>query len=208
MENIFGYDNKFFELLGKITDIVILNVLFIISSLPIVTIGASLCATYTVAMQMVKDEETYIVKEFIKRFKSNFKQSTIIWLITMCIIGVLAIDFHLSDMIANSFIKNIFQYVFTIVGIMIMFVITYIFPIISKFDNTIKNSIRNSLLISIKYLPYTIIMVLMNLSFIILIFSLKNYWGYIIFFYITIGFGLVAYINSILLNKIFNRYIN
>ncbi len=52
MGNLFRYDNKFFEVLGKITDIVILNLLCIIACLPIITIGASITATYSVAMQM------------------------------------------------------------------------------------------------------------------------------------------------------------
>ena len=73
MDNLFEYDNKFFEVLGKITDIIILNLLCIISCLPIITIGASVTATYFVALQMVRNEETYIIREFIKRFKENFK---------------------------------------------------------------------------------------------------------------------------------------
>ena len=72
MDNLFEYDNKFFEVLGKITDIIILNLLCIISCLPIITIGASVTATYFVALQMVRNEETYIIREFIKRFKENF----------------------------------------------------------------------------------------------------------------------------------------
>ena len=55
MDNLFSFDNKFFEDLGKISDIVILNFLFIISCIPIITIGASVTATYSVAMKMTKD---------------------------------------------------------------------------------------------------------------------------------------------------------
>ena len=80
MGNLFRYDNKFFEVLGKITNIVILNLLCIVACLPIITIGASVTATYSVAMQMAKDKEPYIVKEFIKRFKENIKTSTIVWI--------------------------------------------------------------------------------------------------------------------------------
>ena len=90
MDNLFRYDNKFFEALGKISNIVILNLLCILSCLPIITIGASATATYFIAMQIVKDEESYIIKEFIKRFKENFIISTKIWIIMMIIGVVLA----------------------------------------------------------------------------------------------------------------------
>ena len=90
MDNLFRYDNKFFEALGKISNTVILNLLCIVSCIPIITIGASVTATYFVAMQIVKDEESYIIKEFIKRFKENFIISTKIWIIMMIIGVVLA----------------------------------------------------------------------------------------------------------------------
>ena len=99
MDNLFRYDNKFFEALGKISNIVILNLLCILSCLPIITIGASATATYFIAMQIVKDEESYIIKEFIKRFKENFIISTKIWIIMMIIGGVLCFDFYISKLI-------------------------------------------------------------------------------------------------------------
>lgn len=207
MDNLFGYDNKFYEILGRVTDIVVLNFLFIVSSIPIVTIGASLSAVYSVAMKMVKDEDVYIAKEYMKQFKENFKHSTTVWIFIMIIVSVLAIDFYISDMIYSEFIRNVFQYIFTIIGVILMFVITYVFPLVSKFENTIKNTIKNSILISIQNLPYTIIMVLVNLSPMIIMFLCRNYWGYVLFFYLVVGYGITAYINSIFLDKILNRYI-
>lgn len=208
MDNLFGYDNKFFEALGKITDIVILNFLFIVSCIPIITIGASLSATYSVAMKMVRDEETYIIKAYVKRFKENFKDSTIVWILIMVVGSVLAIDLYISDMISSEVTRKAFQFMFTLIGVILMFIITYVFPLISKFENTIKKTLKNSILISIQNLPYTIIMVLVNLSPMIIIFLFRSYWGYVLFFYTIIGYGAMAYINSILLDKILNRYVS
>ena len=108
MDNLFRYDNKFFEALGKISNTVILNLLCIVSCIPIITIGASVTATYFVAMQIVKDEESYIIKEFIKRFKENFIISTKIWIIMMIIGGVLCFDFYISKLIINEYIESYF----------------------------------------------------------------------------------------------------
>lgn len=207
MDNLFSYDNKFFEVLGKITDIVILNLLFIISCLPIITIGASITSTYYIAMKMIKDEETYIVKEFIKRFRENFKKSTIIWGIMLIIGGVLAFDFNMSRLILNESISKVLQVVFTMISMIYIFTLTYLFPLVSKFENSIKNTMINAILLSIQNLPYTIIMVVINLSPILLMYLFSSYWGQIIFFYIVIGFGVVAYINSIFFERIFNKII-
>lgn len=208
MGNLFRYDNKFFEVLGKITDIVILNLLCIVACLPIITIGASITATYSVAMQMAKDKEPYIVKEFIKRFKENFKASTIVWTVMLIIGGVLLFDFYISRLVLNESISKALQLVFTMISIIYIFTLTYVFPMISKFENTIKNTMINSTLISIQNLPYTLMMVALNLSPLLLINLFNIYWGQIIFFYTVIGFGIITYINSIFFEKIFNRFIN
>lgn len=208
MGNLFRYDNKFFEVLGKITDIVILNLLCIVACLPIITIGASITATYSVAMQMAKDKEPYIVKEFIKRLKENFKTSTIVWTVMLIIGGVLLFDFYISRLVLNESISKALQLVFTMISIIYIFTLTYVFPMISKFENTIKNTMINSILISIQNLPYTLMMVALNLSPLLLINLFNIYWGHIIFFYTVIGFGIITYINSIFFEKIFNRFIN
>lgn len=208
MDNLFSLDNKFFEILGKIADIVILNVLCIISCLPIITIGSSITATYSVTMKMIKDEETYIVKDFIKRFKENFKASTIIWSIMLIIGAVLAFDFYISKLILNESISNVLQLVFTMITIIYIFTLSYVFPIQSKFENTIRNTMINSIFISIQNLPCTIIIVVLNLSPLLLISLFINYWGQIIFFYTVIGFGIITYVNSIFFEKIFNKLID
>ena len=208
MINLFGIDNKFFETLEKISNIVILNFLYILFSIPIITIGASTTATYFVAMKIVENEEGYIFRTFIKNFKENFKISTIVWIIIMLVGGVLILDFHISNAIPNSSISNIFKLILTMVSIIIIFNITYVFPIICKFDNSIKNTIINATLISIQNLPYTIIMSLLNLIPIISILFFSNYLGYIAFFYIIIGYAVVSCINSFFLNNILNKYIN
>lgn len=207
MDNLFEYDNKFFEVLGKITDIIILNLLCIISCLPIITIGASVTATYFVALQMVRNEETYIIREFIKRFKENFIFSTKVWSIILIIGLVLSFDFYISRLILNEYMRITLQFILTIVSIIFIFLLTYVFPIISKFENTIKNTMINSILISIQHLPKTIFMVFINLSPIILTLILSNYWGHILFFYTVMGFASITYINSMFFNKIFEKYI-
>ena len=203
MENLFRYDSKFWEILEEITDIVILNFLFIICSIPIITIGASSCALYTVSLKKINEENISISKEFIRSFKSNFKISTLAWIFIIILAYILFLDFYISNLISIKFIGLGLKFISTLLTILLIFNITYLFPMISKFDNTLKNTIINSTIISIQYLPYTIIMSILNILWIVLLCLLFNSYHYILFFYIIIGFGIVSYINSIFLNKIF-----
>ena len=69
-------ENKILELLSRIIDLLLLNFLFIITSIPIFTIGASLCALYSVNLKMTRKEESYVIKDFFRSFRQNFRQAT------------------------------------------------------------------------------------------------------------------------------------
>ena len=69
-------ENKILELLSRIVDLLLLNFLFIITSIPIFTIGASLCALYSVNLKMTRKEESYVIKDFFRSFRQNFRQAT------------------------------------------------------------------------------------------------------------------------------------
>ena len=94
-----GNDSWIMRILTRIFDLIILNLLFIICSLPVITIGTSLSALYSVTLKMVRNEEGYIVRGFFKAYKENLKQSMIIWIPTALCGVFLYADFrilHLS----------------------------------------------------------------------------------------------------------------
>ena len=207
MGRIFNYEGKFFEALEKISDIIVLNFLFIISCIPIITIGASLTATYSVAMKATNDKNVYIGREFLKIFKENFKKSTIVWIILFVIGIFIGVDFYICRFIPSVIVSNSIRFICTLAAIILGFMIIYVFPLISKFENNIKNTMINSILISIQNLPYTLIMLVVSLLPIGSLILFSNYWGQIIFFDTVIAYGIVAYVNSIFLNKVLNKYV-
>ena len=77
---LFSMDGKFLETFNKITDLVTLNILWLLCCIPIITIGASTSALYQVTLQIAENRDSYITKEFFKAFRENFRQATIVWL--------------------------------------------------------------------------------------------------------------------------------
>ena len=75
-------NNSVVKFLNKMTDILVLNLLFIFTSLPVFTIGASLSAMYAVSLRSVRYGDGYVVKTYFKAFKQSFKQSTAAFLVT------------------------------------------------------------------------------------------------------------------------------
>ena len=81
--NILKPDSPVMDFISTVADLIILNLLFVICSIPIVTFGAAYSAKYYVAMKKIRGEETGTVVPFFKAFKRNFKQSTIVWIIML-----------------------------------------------------------------------------------------------------------------------------
>lgn len=131
-------DNPVWKYLGRVWDAIWLTMLWIVFSLPIVTIGASTTALFYVAQKIVKDEEGTIIKQFLEAFKSNFKQATIIWLILAAAGGVLGVNLWFYQQADTSFAK-MFMIVLIVFTYVYLMVAHYIFAVLARFDNSVKN---------------------------------------------------------------------
>jgi len=207
MGRIFNYDGPFLSTMSRMADLFWLNILFVVCCIPIFTIGAASTALYYVTLKMVKDEESYITKAFFKSFKDNFKQATAIWLIFVVIITIMISDLFIINggtfvnITMNGNISKVVLVAVGIIAIVVSFVMTYVFAILAQFDNTVKNTIKNSFLISVRHLPYTVLMIVITLIPLVLI-----YFDFRFLLLVVIMFSLVAYINSKFFKKIFVLY--
>lgn len=192
--------------MDHIGDLMILNVLFIVCSIPIITMGASITALYGVFLKKLREKDISVFKEFLNGFKIHFKKSTIVWLIILLAGGILVFDtWYLINSGKNAF----WNMIGIIVGGIIVFwkmIYCYVFPLISQSKYNIKEVFVNSIYMAIKYFPYTVIMVLFN-SIPFICFILGDYFSAMIApIYISIGFSVIAFINALLLRKIFKVY--
>lgn len=154
---IFSQNSGFVKFVNKALDIIFLNILWIVFSLPIVTIGASTCAAFSVTLKMVDDEEGYIGRSFVKAFKENFKQGSFMWLITApCIyLGYLIWQVVIkADDVNFLLILGAILYSAVVIAINI-----YPYPLIARYKNTLKNMIKNSVAICMTYFWRTILIV-------------------------------------------------
>ena len=199
MSEIFTTDNMAIRILNRIGDILILHFLWLLCSLPIVTIGASTTALYYTAMKAVKYEDGYVARRFFKSFKENFRQSTIIWLI-MLFAGFLC-GWYLSYSIETH--NSVLTMFSTILTCVYSFILIYVFPLQSKFDNKITVTIRNAFLLSVKNFPWTLLMIV-ALGLI----GLFSYFYTIVLFIVVIcGAGVYGYLTAFIFNRVFLPYL-
>lgn len=206
-ENLFNEDNIVWRAAGVIGDVVILNIVFILCCIPIVTIGASVTALYTVVLKQVKDKDGFAVKLFFKAFKNNFKQSTLIWLMMLAVGALLVGDWYLANAAELSFV-GILNYVFMFLGFCYLMILSYVFPIQSKFENRISATIMNSAMMSIAhFLPWTLLILLINILPLLIIWFEVNTFAFVVPVIISCGYAVIAYINSHIFQRIFAKYI-
>lgn len=199
MSEIFTTDNMAIRILNRIGDILILHFLWLLCSLPIVTIGASTTALYYTAMKAVKYEDGYVARRFFKSFKENFRQSTIIWLI-MLFAGFLC-GWYLSYSIETH--NSVLTMFSTILTCVYSFILIYVFPLQSKFDNKITVTIRNAFLLSVKNFPWTLLMIV-----VLGLIGLFSYFYTIVLFIVVIcGAGVYGYLTAFIFNRVFLPYL-
>ncbi len=144
MDRLFNMDNKFFTVMGRVADLIMLNVVFLICCLPIVTlIAVPPTALHYVTLKMTRNEESYIIRSFFKSFKQNFKQATVINLIMLAVAAILYMDLRIVGNIGGT-MSQVLYIVFFAFGILYMMVFLYIYPVLAKFYNSIKNTFRNA----------------------------------------------------------------
>jgi uncharacterized membrane protein YesL len=201
MGGFFSLDGKFFSVMSKVADLIILNIIFCLCCIPVITIGPALTALHYVTLKMVKNEESYIIKSFFKSFKDNFRQATVIWLILLAALGIIVGDIKIMLSWETTY-KVVFIVIFIFLLVIWSFTTIYIFPLLATFDNTIKQTFKNSLLMSIRHLPKTVLLFILTAFSMLLV-------GFVVPllpFWFLAGFSLLAFVNSIILRKIFQIY--
>ncbi|MBQ9360258.1 MAG: YesL family protein [Lachnospiraceae bacterium] len=210
MKGFFSYDSGFFRALDKLGSLFILNMLTLVCSIPFFTIGASFTALHYVTMKMVRDEETYVTKDFFKSFKQNFRQGTVIWLILFVIGSVLIFDYRLMAANSENFAgAHAFMILTMACAVFYLVELAYVFPVLAKFYNTVRQTMKNAILMGIRHFPKTAAILVIDVIFLVitLIALYRNGRSFLAPLYVCLGFAVPAYANSYIFVKIFDQYI-
>ena len=190
----------FFDRLGNI---IILNLLFLLTCLPIITIGAATVALYSNLLKMVRNEEGYLLPEYFRSFKNNFRQSTIVWSVILAI----GVAMGLNIMIVRQKTDTFSSFIFVVAMVILIFLYIlslYLFPNLAYFENSLKQTIKNAFLMSVLHFPYTLGMLVMVALAVVLSLYLNIFL--VILYWLVVGFAALAYGNSFFFRLIFDKY--
>lgn len=207
MGGIFRQDSKFTMALNRIVDVVVLNVIFLLTCIPIITIGASLTAMYGVTLKWAKHEEPYVVRTFFRIWKENFVQSTICWVIEIFVFLILAMDVRICTFMTGG-TQTLLIVVTGILGLLWLISVTFVFPIIAKFELPIKNILINSICMPLSNLMAAITVLAINVLPLLIAISSSVIFYLWVYLLIMGWFAAVAYGESFFINRIFGMFID
>lgn len=201
---MFSPDSKFMEIIGRITDLILLNILFLITCLPVFTIGASITALYTLCFRLMREEYSGIIKSYFKAFKDNFKQATVIWLLLLA--AVTPALYYFSLLLQMEGILRYSGFVFVIIAVLGLMTGSYVFPWISQFENSTVQALKNALILSISRLPRSLCVLAINLVPLIVWFINPELFIQVSFLWVALYFAAAAYMNTGILWHVFKPY--
>lgn len=154
----FSVDSPFYKFMQRLWDILQVNFFWVICSIPIVTIGASTAAAFKVCLHMVDDEEGYIAKEFFKGFKENWKQGTVLGLVSLIAVYAVYLDIQLFNAVEDN--PMIFLIAAILSDILFAVCLLYAFPLMARYQNKLWKIFRNSFEICRRYAGRTLVLIL------------------------------------------------
>lgn len=199
MSSIFSFNNPLNQFLVKILKLLWLNVLWLVSSLPLFTLGASTTALYYTALRLSRDEEGYLTRDFFHAFKKSFKNATVFFFLIVLVFAVCIADFFF---LGDSPLVSVRLLAFGVLGFLLCFSFTsvYLLPLTAQFENSIPGTFRTALGITARNLHWSLCLVVLNVVLPLVI--LFQFLPLVIF-----GPALPIFLQSLILNSLFRKYL-
>ena len=199
MDKIFNSENPVMRFLARLVDLVVLNVITILYSLPLITLGGALTAMNYVLLHLHRGDESYIIKMFRKSFRENFRQGIPEGLLVLAAAAVTAVDM-LALHGSESRTATLMMIVITVIAVMIFVTGIYMFALQSRYENTVTQTILNAARLAVTYLPRSLGMAAIWIIWILMLVYLYKAAS---LFFLLFGLSLPGYLCTMLYDRVF-----
>lgn len=204
----YNQDSKFWHFATLVADFILLNLLFIVLCIPVVTIGPAIAALIHTTLKLSEDENRTLVKPFWNEFKRDITKKMLLWIVYLVLISALIYMAQFYWNFANNNAE-----LFKIIGFMLfmlsafILILTIVASIIglamtTQYFSPIKRLVRNSYLL-------IIVMPVQSLIMAVVIIAATLFFIYqtvpVLSFFLVIGFAAVAYSFAPLIREIFTK---
>lgn len=197
----FNLDNPILQFINMVCNYIALNLVFLISCLPIITIGSALSALYYVTLKESRGEEGYLVRPYLSAFKKNLLSGTKSFVLLLLVGSILLFNLCFWSAL-SSIISFILTFIVALGVGMYLLIALYTFPLIARFQNHTLQTLKNAFLIAVNNVLPTLALLAIHIIAILLFLYVPQ----VKLFMLIMGFAFVAYCESFLFTKVFTSY--
>ena len=203
MKELFQLDSPWVQRFAMLTNLVMLNILWILCCIPVVTAGAATSALYYTIFQYHTKADDAVLRPFFRSFRSNFKQSTMLLLPLLAVLCLLAFD--IGYLISHG--KGIaVLFLLIVAAFFTMGMLIHLFPLIARFDMDAKALLRTAFSLSILHFPATLIVIVLTFLPVFLLAFQPSLFLRLGVAWAGVWFSLIAYLFGKLLLKIWSKH--
>ena len=204
MDHLFSMDNIFFRTVGKLVDLIWVNILTLLCALPVVTAGASFSAMYYLLLRMAEDDQGALTRGFFRAFRENFKSATKVWLCDLGIMFVYLYNLYLlrqGILDGYGVVKKVSLVLIVAILFLTVMVSNYIFALLARYENGLRQTVKNAFLLSVAFFPRSLCMVVIML-FPLALTLLSDYFFWLWGLY---GLAYPGYVIAMLMVAVFRK---
>ena len=205
VKSIFNTDNLFMRICEKILDLVTVNLLFLLSCLPLVTIGIAKISLYETLFEIKGARRVKVTAMYMQAFRKNWKVGLKLGLLELLLVGISLFDlvlFWKQETMLFQMLKA------TCIGVIIFTSLLFlcIYPLAAKFEMTVKDLLQTGLIMVSLHFPWFFLMIAL-LAVIVFFLSSSGFvllLGFTLF--ILVGFAALGFLQLPIMETIFNKY--
>ena len=148
MKRLFDFGSPLMRNLIRIFDCMCLSVLWIVFSIPVITMGASSAAMYATVLKYIRRDEGYLWRTFWGAFRENLKRSTLAWLAALVLLPLLAVDALVfrSMAVNGDFLGNLYWVILVLICVAVTWT-AYLSAYCARFNGSVKDVLRFSFIL-------------------------------------------------------------
>ena len=206
MGSLFSPDSGFARAVSRVCDLMVLNVLFLICCIPVVTAGGASAALYTVTLGMAEERDGAVVRTFFRALKGSFFRGLAFELIFAAAAALILLG--LSEVSAEpETFSWVFNAVYLLAGAVLLLVMSWTWPLEAQFENPVGRTLKNALFLGLAHPLVSLAVIFLNLIPAALA-LFATYWFLAgSFVWCLFGFSGIAAICSLLFSKVLRPYL-
>ena len=204
MKELFNLNSPWVQRFAMLTNLVCLNILWLVCCLPVFTAGAATAALYHTVFLYHNKEDDAVLRPFFRAFRANFKQSTLLFLPLLA--ALLLVIFDLVYL-ASYGKGTAVLFLLILVAFLLMGMLIHLFPLIARFDMNAKALLRTAFSLVALHLPGTLTVIALLVLPVILLLFFPDWFLRLGVVWAGVWFSAIAYFFGKFLLKIWNKHV-